>query len=80
MIPFANRFKDIPQMQPCPSCARPVELDDLIDMLYPLDRKQSIWNMLCTESLGGCGYEVYGRTAEEAAGIWNALRLVPSKG
>lgn len=45
--------------------------EDLIDVVYPLNRKGTKWNVYCNSSEGGCGRIVYGSTREEAIERWN---------
>lgn len=54
---------------PCPCCGRELLVDDL-DFLYPQNREWTSWRAGCNEHDFGCGYEVFGATADEVFAKW----------
>lgn len=44
---------------------------ELIDVLYPLNREKTKWNIYCNISLFGCGRVVYGKSEEHVIERWN---------
>lgn len=56
-------------LEPCSVCGK--THTELIDVIYPLNREQTKWNVYCNNTLGGCGRIVYGTTEQEAIARWN---------
>lgn len=56
----------------CPKCGFDVCID-LDDTLYPLNRERTIWNVVCNEVYGGCGFEFLGVSKIDVVERWNKL-------
>ena len=64
-----------PKLLPCPFCGNDLNAQDLQDTVYPVDRSGTIWNVICTESSGGCDASVMADSPEQAIKKWNSRTL-----
>lgn len=60
----------------CPFCGNDVQKQyelDSRDTVYPVDREQRVWNVLCGGwyGYGGCSASILGDSAEDAMNNWN---------
>ena len=60
-----------PKLLPCPFCDNDLNRQDPQDTIYPIDRTGTIWNVVCTESSGGCDASIMADTPEQAIKKWN---------
>jgi hypothetical protein len=54
----------------CPFCGNIPESDDE-DCIYPINRERTVWNLVCPDTVGGCGASVLGDNREECIKNWN---------
>lgn len=44
---------------------------ELIDVLYPLNREKTLYNIYCNPTLNGCGRTVYGNSESHVVARWD---------
>jgi len=63
--------KPLRTFRDCPFCGHDLNGQDIMDTVYPANKQYTHWNVVCTESSGGCSATMYGETEEEAIDNWN---------
>ena len=59
------------ELKPCPFCGFTFEYADMIDVIYPINRERTLWNVVCVDNAGGCNASSLGGTEREAVDNWN---------
>lgn len=58
------------KLKSCPFCGFEPDPEDN-DCIYPVGHDQTLWNLNCYETGGGCSAHVLGKTIEECVEKWN---------
>lgn len=74
-----NSIRDNMVLKNCPFCGHDLNTQDPMDTLYPsfvwynpeTEQEETVWNIVCHVTAGGCDCEVYGDSPQQCIENWN---------